>query len=331
MARFVVAGLGAVGARAARQVHALAPAEDLALVSGTASRAEEVRAAIGVPARVAGWEEALSASPAAVVLCGSDQVSRARAALQAGAHVVATSDALADVEALLALDDLAREADRTIVVGAAFSPGLSCVLARHAASRLDAVEEIRLASSGTGGPGCARQHHASLARSGPEWDRGAGGWARPPVASGRELCWFPDPAGAQDCYRAELAEPVLLRAAFPDADRISARRAASRRDRLTARLPMLRPPHQEGLIGAVRVEVTGRRGAAVESHVLGAIDRPAVAAGAVAALAAHWAVEGRLARPGAAGVAVMVGETTPFLRRLAERGVKAAAPAGARS
>ena len=94
---------------------------------------------------------------------------------------------------------------------------------------------------------------------------------------------------------------------------------------------MLRRPHQEGLIGAVRVEVVGRSGSVVESHVLGAIDRPAVAAGAVAALAAHWAVEGRLARSGAGGLAVMVTDTAPFLRLLAERGVKAAAPAGARA
>ena len=38
---------------------------------------------------------------------------------------------------------------------------------------------------------------------------------------------------------------------------ISARRSARRRDRFTARLPMLSPPHQEGGIGALRVEVRG--------------------------------------------------------------------------
>ena len=326
-------GLGAVGARAARQVHALGPPDDLVLTSGTATRADEVRSAIGAPARVVGWEEALASGPDVVVFCGGDQPGRAPAALEAGAHVVATTDSLSDVELLLALDDRARRVGRVVVVGAGFSPGLSCVLVRHAAGRLEDVEEIRVASSGTGGPSCARHHHTSLARSGPEWDSGAGGWTRPPAGGGRELCWFPDPTGAQDCYRAELAEPVLVHAAFPTAARISARRAASRRDRLTARLPMLRRPHQEGLIGAVRVEVVGRSGPAVESHVLGAIDRPAVAAGAVAALAAHWVVEGRMAEigGGAAGLAVLVTDSAGFLRQLAERGVKAAAPVGARS
>lgn len=330
MTRFAVVGLGAVGARAARQVHALGPPDELLLSSASAARAEEVRGAIGGPARVAPWAEALPSAPDAVVLCGADQPSRAAAALDAGAHVVATTDSLSDIEELLALGPAAERAGRLLVVGAGFSPGLSCVLVRHAADRLDAVEEIRVASSGTGGPACARQHHASLARPGPEWDDSTGGWARPPAGGGRELCWFPDPTGAQDCYRAELAEPVLIHAAFPAAARISARRAASRRDRMTARLPMLRRPHQEGLIGAVRVEVAGRSGPAVESHVLGAIDRPAVAAGAVAALAAHWAVEGRLARPsGSAGLAALVTDTAGFLRQLAQRGVKAAAPVGA--
>ena len=330
MTRFAVVGLGAVGARAARQVHALGPPDELILSSATAARAEEVRGAIGGPARVTPWPEVLSSGPDAVVLCGADQPRRAAAALEAGAHVVATTDALTDIEELVSLGSAAERAGRVLVVGAAFSPGLSCVLVRHAADRLDSVEEIRVASSGTGGPACARQHHTSVGRPGPEWDDSGGGWARPAAGSGRELCWFPDPTGAQDCYRAELAEPLLIHAAFPSAARISARRAASRRDRLTARLPMLRRPHQEGLIGAVRVEVAGRSGPSVESHVLGAIDRPAVAAGAVAALAAHWAVDGRLARPaGAAGLAVLVTDTAGFLRQLAERGVKAAAPVGA--
>ena len=86
---------------------------------------------------------------------------------------------------------------------------------------------------------------------------------------------------------------------------------------------MLRRPHPEGGLGALRVEVRGRRGTARDEYVLGAIDRPAVAAGAVAALAAAWIGEGRLSRPGAGGLAELT-EPTPFLASLAERGVKAA-------
>jgi hypothetical protein len=99
--------------------------------------------------------------------------------------------------------------------------------------------------------------------------------------------------------------------------------AANRRDRLTGRLPMLRPPHPEGGPGAVRVEVRGRRGSTSETVVLGAMDRPAVAAGAVAALAAVTAARGELRGPGAGGLASLA-DSLSLLQQLARRGVKAA-------
>jgi hypothetical protein len=86
---------------------------------------------------------------------------------------------------------------------------------------------------------------------------------------------------------------------------------------------MLRPPHAEGGPGAVRVEVRGRRGEAREAMVLGVMDRPSVAAGAVAAEAALRAGRGDLARAGAAGLAELVAPL-PFLEALHHRGVRAA-------
>jgi hypothetical protein len=91
---------------------------------------------------------------------------------------------------------------------------------------------------------------------------------------------------------------------------------------------MLRRPHPEGDIGGVRVEVRGSQGPATDQRVLGVVDRPAVAAGVVAAVAARWAVDGRLSRPRAAGLATLV-EPGPFLAVLADRGVKAAVFEGA--
>ncbi len=112
--------------------------------------------------------------------------------------------------------------------------------------------------------------------------------------------------------------------AFPGARRVTARVAATRRDRLTAAMPMLRPPHPEGEVGAVRVEVRGSRDGSRRVVVLGSIDRPAVAAGAVAAVSVLWALGGRFAEPRAAGLAELLVEPGPFLAELARRGVKAA-------
>jgi hypothetical protein len=295
--RAIVTGRGAVGARVVR-------------VLGAAD--VEVAPAGSEPAR---GDVVVLASPAGT------HVDAATLALRAGAHVVSVSDALADVRELLDLDAEARERGRTLAVGVGFSPGLSCVLARHAAAGLDQVDEIHVSRIGTGGPACARQHHVALGGSSLDWRQAQ--WVKRPAGSGRELCWFPDPIGAADCYRAALPDALLLVPAFPGVERVTARMAATRRDRLTAWLPMLRRPHPEGGLGAVRAEVRGAAAGGRETRVLGAIDRPAAAAAAVAAIIVQRIAAGEVARAGAAGLAELV-EPTPVLHDLARLGVKAA-------
>jgi hypothetical protein len=175
--------------------------------------------------------------------------------LAEGVDVVSMSADIADVRALLDLDDLARRHDASLIVGAAMSPGLSGLLAEHLVAQLYVAEELHVATHGTAGPACARRHHDELGDVGIGWHDGD--WIERPGGSGRELNWFPEPIGARDCYRAAMADPLLLQRVFPTALRISARVSGTRRDRLTARLPMLTPPHAAGDIGAVRVEVRG--------------------------------------------------------------------------
>jgi hypothetical protein len=206
--------------------------------------------------------------------------------LDEGCHVVSTTDDRHDVTALLDLHGPAREGGSTFVLGAALSPGLTGLLARLLADQLAHVDEIHVAVHGTGGPACAVQHHRALGNRSVAWHDG--GWIERPGGSGRELCWFPDPIDAVDCYRAAVADPLLLHRAFPNVQRISARVSATRRDRLTARLPMLAPPRREGDLGAIRVEVRGanERGERV-THVSGAAGRTGTLAGTIAALYAE--------------------------------------------
>lgn len=318
--RVFVQGLGAVGSRAARYLVA-SDDIDLVLVADIDHRREaEVAASLGSRAKVA--DDAAAASVDVVVLAvpSTAQPELARAALTVGRHVVATADGLPAVRALLDLDAETRERGLAVTVGAGFSPGLSCVLAAHAASQFDQVDEVHISRYGTGGPACARQHHAALRGRGIDWRDHS--WVRRPPGSGRELSFFPDPLGGLDCYRAGLPDAMLLVPAFPGVARVTARLAASRRDRLTGGLPMLRPPHREGRIGGLRVEVRGRRGSLRDTVVLGAIDRPAVAAGTVAGLAARWVGRGDVA-PRAQGLAAAV-EALGFLHDLADAGVRAA-------
>jgi hypothetical protein len=321
--RAAVVGAGAVGARLARQLVSTEQLASIVVRDERLSRREAVAASLGAHSNADSGAYTDPVDADVVVLAGpaGTHLAQARAFLARNQHVVSVSDDLADVRGLLELDIEARERGVSVVAGAGFCPGLTCVLAAHAAGRFDEVDEVHVAKAGTGGPACARQHHRALGRMAIDWREG--GWTQRAPGSGRELCWFPDPIGAQDCYRAALPDAPLLVPAFPGVRRVTSRVAATRRDRLTAGLPMLWPTHPEGGPGAVRVEVRGRRERAHDVVVYGAIDRPAVAAGAVAAVAAVWAVEGRLRRFGAGGLAELA-EPGPFLGELARRGVRTA-------
>jgi hypothetical protein len=325
--RAAVLGVGAVGSRAARQLASTSGVDGILVSDPKPGRADWARSSLGPVARTADMGFDLVGNDVVVLAGpGTGQPALAERALAAGAHVVATADDLSSVRGLLALDDMAKRRHRTVVVGAAFAPGLSCLLATHAAGLFDEVHEIHVARHGTGGPVCARAHHAALGRSAIDFRDGE--WIERQGGSGRELVWFPEPVAGQDCYRAEMADAVLLAPRFPKLERATARQAATRRDRLTARLPMLRQPHPEGLVGAVRVELRGLRAGSFETVVYGAMDRPAVAAGAVAAVAAVRAASGDL-HPGAGGLATLVDDPLPMLADLAARGIRAAVFAGA--
>lgn len=321
----LVVGAGAVGARAARQL--LASGAEVVVVDPNAPARRRVVEALG--AGVTGLEGTLPAcldgvSPDVAVLAhpAGTHAEVATLLLERGIGSVSTSDAVDDVEALLALDARARAREVVVAVGAGFSPGMSCLLAAHAATLLDRVTEVHVAKVGTGGPACARQHHRALRGEAIDWREG--GWLHRSAGSGRELCWFPDPVGGRDCYRAALPDPLLLVAAVPGVERVTARLAATRRDRLTSRLPMLRKPHPDGGPGALRVEVRGERsGEGTATVVYGAMELPSLGAAAVAAVAAERLAAGEARRAGAAGLAELL-EPLPTLRTLAERGTKAA-------
>ena len=250
-ARVGVVGLGVVGTRVARQLQS----DGLAV----------------------GGDDA----DVVVLTTSSKQVEMAALMLERGQSVVTTTDHLDDTRELLALESVAVARGVTLVIGATASPGLTGLLAAELARRVDEVDEIHVAFHGPAGPGCARRHHDALGNEAVGWHDG--GFISRPGGSGRELLWFPEPIGGKDCYRAALPDVVLLHRAFPQASRISARVSATRRDRLTARLPMMSPPHAEGGMGGVRVEVRGSSKGERRAEVAGAADRTGTVSAAVAA------------------------------------------------
>jgi hypothetical protein len=111
-----------------------------------------------------------------------------------------------------------------------------------------------------------------------------------------------------------MSDPVLLKHALPQLQRITARMSATRRDRFTARLPMMAPPHAEGGMGSVRVEVRGWRSGSRAVEIIGVAERVAQIAGVVAGTVAHEIAAGGIAEP---GVVTLGSPTVPNERLLA--------------
>lgn len=316
-----ILGVGAIGARAARQLVDAPEVTSVVLAGGREDRIKSLAASL--PDHGVASTDPLAEGIDGLIVSGpaGTHLDAVRRALTAGVPVVSTSDEPDEVEAMLSLSAEATERNVSVGVGAAFAPGMSCLLAAHGARAFDEVDEIHVARVGAGGPACAQQHHNAL--SGTAFDWRDGGWQERRSGSGRELVWFPDPIGGRDCYRASLADVFVLVDAFPGVQRVTARLAANRRDRLTARFPMLRQPPAEGGPGAIRVELRGRIDGRTDVAVFGAIDRPAVASGAVAAAAIRRLVRGEALRPGVGGLASML-DPGPLLAELSTGGVKAA-------
>ncbi len=321
MVHIVVVGAGATGSRIARQLVRTSVERRVTLIDDDHDVAVEAADFLG-PNVSASRRAGDSVDAVVLATRAESHAELAQNYLGSVSTIVSVGDSIADVSGLLDLDDPASANGCRIVIGAGMMPGLSDVLASHGRRWFDSVREIHVSKFGTGGPDCARQHHRALKGLCFDWRDDQ--WQRRPGGSGRELSWFPGPVEAADCYRAALADPLLLIRLHHDVERMTSRMAATRRDRLTMQLPMLRRPHPEGLLGAIRVELRGVRDGQQLELVLGCSERPAVAAGAVAATAIDVLLSPELAdgrKVGARGLAEWV-EPVDFLRRLIDRGIK---------
>ena len=315
----VLFGAGATGARIARQLRSSGRVGCVEIRDTNEDKALRLVETLGRGTELGRGRQIDSASDAVVIASPSgSHAALARRAVHRGVPVVSTSNQMAEVRHLLALELEARHQGVAVIVGAGFMPGLTGLLAKHASAQLDQVDEIHVAKVGTGGPACARQHHRALSSTGLDWRDGR--WTRRAGGSGRELAYFPDPIGGRDCYRAALPDALLLVPEVPGVARVTARMAATRRDRWTTPMPMLRPPHTEGGIGAIRVELRGQVGVERRVIVLGAVERPAVAAGAVAASTTLHVLMGGLPH-GAYGLAGLP-DPLPLLVDIASRGIR---------
>jgi hypothetical protein len=317
----LVVGAGEVGTRAARQLVDTAGFASIRLADRDTARARDIADAMGDAVRPVDFEpgDPIPSDVAVVVCAVPAGVSHdvVAAGIAAGVPVATSEDEHDALEALLALDPNARTAAATVAVGCGLAPGLTDVLAVHAANLFEHIDEVRVARTGWAGPASVdtvRHERRLPARA---WRDGSWREERSP---GDDLVFFPDPIGGRDC-RIVTGATRLLVDTFPNVSRLSFQLGEPpRRTRFRRRFG------DEGEWGAARVEVWGRRDGSHGCLTYGVVDRTAVAAGTVLAVVAAR-LAGTLGpvvkQPGVQGLGVLL-EPVPFLAELAQRGVRAA-------
>jgi hypothetical protein len=326
----LLAGLGEVGVRAARQLLDT-PLVDRVFVADRRGARARV-AADSLQDGAEAWELERGEPLPAVDAIASAGVTDAdewlvRQAAEQGIPVASVVDSAAD--AVGSLGETARAHGVAVVVGCGLAPGLADVLARHAADALDDVDEVHVARFGVAGGACEAAARATQRAPAVEWRDGA---LVQEKGHGSELIWFPDPVGARECELVGAGVEQIV-AAIPGLRRATVRLGLPHTPRVSLPGPlgaMMRARHDPCLgWGAVRAEVWGTRDGARTTLVYGVIERTAVAAGTVLGVSAAWLAGalpalGPLPEAGVHGLGG-VAAPVPFLGELARRGVKAAA------
>ena len=318
--RALVIGAGAVGTKVAQQLLSSNAVDKILLRDTSPEKLGVASKTIGSRVEVEHFPFSQNMDADLVVVASprGTQLEAVKRAISLRRPTVVVSDGLSETVSILNLEKEAYKLGVPVVVGTGFAPGLSCILTAYGKTLLEQTEEIHISKMGTGGPACALVHHRALSRMSFGWREGK--WDKRLGGSGRELLWFPEPVGPQDCYHAALSDPVLLHNAFPEVSRISAKMAATRRDRFTAFFPMLTPPHDEGGIGAIRVELRGSKNGVQENIVLGVSEHPALAAASVTALTSEYLLKQKINLNHMSTLALVV-EPSEFLSELTKRSI----------
>lgn len=257
------------------------------------------------------------------------------AAIDAGVDLVDVCDDYDVTEDLLAYDDEAAAAGVTVVVGCGASPGMTNVLARRGADRLDDVEEVAVrVTRGAGAEaGAAIPYHVFHSWLGPvpTHEDGERGRANA-LQDGEEVVAFPDPFGQVRTYHFGHPETVTLPRVL-DADTVTTKGnllpglvretlldfqslglldeepldvrgaevrpldfAAAHLERLGGMLAAAGDDVPSG--GAVVVEVHGTADGRPTTHRYAGTARMREATGAAASVGAQFVAEGRVDAPG---------------------------------
>lgn len=224
----------------------------------------------------------------------------ADAAIEAGCHYVSLCDDYDAAQAVLDLDDAAKQRDVTVLTGLGWTPGISNVLARKAAEQLASLNAIEVAwgSSASDSEGFAVILHTLHIFCGmvPSWQQGR--LMDVPAGSGKQRVRFPEPLGDCNVFHVGHPEPVTLPLTYRDVQTVTLKGGLSEEmlNSLTRLVAKLRLSNTHGkrvtlakilkallpIIGrigrpeepcsGIRVDVTGTRNGETHTITYGATD-----------------------------------------------------------
>lgn len=273
----------------------------------------------------------------------------AKGAVEAGADYVSICDDYDAAESVFGLDAAARERGVTVLTGLGWTPGLSNVLARKGADRLDEVDEITVywGGSASDSEGYAVILHTIHIFTGFVPSYREGRTRMVPAGGDREKIRFPQPVGEIYVYNLGHPEPVtiprfikarnvILKGGLVEEElnQITRYMAKLRLTSTTARkdyvgklikfmgpvLFKLGQPEQP--CSAIRVDVTGTKDGGREHYVFGAADHMNNLTGVPLAIGALMLGRGEVKEKGVRAPESSV-DPDRFLSELAARGVAA--------
>jgi lysine 6-dehydrogenase len=227
-------GCGEMGEEALRDLYQYGSFNDIIVGTRTSKKAERVVKTLGgkrtrvSAVRVDACDEdalvALMKGANVVVNCVGPnymyELPVARAAIRARVDLVDLNDEFEITCRMFELDEAAREAGITIVLGLGGCPGIDNVLVRAAANQLDEVWEVHTAwvMSGADPGGPALSQHLLYSLSGRALTYRDGKFLEvQSFQDGKERVEFPEPVGAVDVYHIGHPEPIALARSFPGA------------------------------------------------------------------------------------------------------------------
>jgi lysine 6-dehydrogenase len=357
----VLGGAGDMGERAVRDLAADPGVRRLTIADANLDAAQRLAGAVGRGAVEAVRVDADDHPALVNALRGHDAAAGAigpfylyeerlaRAAIDAGVPYVSICDDYDAAEAVLALDADAKRAGVPIVTGLGWTPGLSNVLARCGADRLEEVEaiEVAWASSASDSDGFAVILHTIHIFTGKVPSYRDGRRVEVEAGSGRQRVRFPAPVGEVEVFHLGHPEPVTMPRSIAGVRNVTLKGGLSERHlnslaRGLARLHLTDTPTKKRRLGraikaampvldrlgrppepcsAIRVDVRGTSDGEASTISYGAAGHMAMLTGVPLAIGARMLAAREISTPGVGPPEALV-PPGPFLAALAERGVE---------